>query len=114
MVDLSKIREVARQKGMSLAEVAKNSGCTPQTLSRIMRTNATDVMTLDSIANALGVSPVVFFGVEATEEQRVINVPKQKVSRLDSQETELIELLKQQNDVLLSTHRLLRKYLSEN
>jgi len=113
MVDLSKIREIARQGGMTLTEVAEKSGCTPQTLSRIMRTNATDVKTLDLIAQALDVSPAVFFVPEPSKVEQVINpTPKKKESHT-AEENGLIRLLMKQNEVLENNNALLREYLEK-
>lgn len=66
MVDLKKIREIARQKNIKLNDLAEMAGISPQALSLIMRSNSTTVTTFDKICQVLGVSPAVFFDNTST------------------------------------------------
>lgn len=62
MVDLGKIAVLAKERNISLTELANRVGISYQALNKIIRTNSTKIETLISIANILDVSPSVFFG----------------------------------------------------
>lgn len=62
MVDLSKIRIIAKEKNITLTSLAEQVGISPQGLNKLIRNNSTTVETLVSISNILGVSPCYFFG----------------------------------------------------
>lgn len=61
MANLQKIKELARQKNLTLREVAANAGITQQALSKIIRVNSATIDTAEKIAAALEVSPAEFF-----------------------------------------------------
>lgn len=62
MVDLSKIRIIAKEKNISLTSLAERAGMSYQGLNKLMRTNSTTIETLVSVSDILGVSPCYFFG----------------------------------------------------
>lgn len=64
MIDLSKIRIIAKEKNISLTSLAERAGMSYQGLNKLIRTNSTTVETLVSISDILGVSPSYFFGIE--------------------------------------------------
>lgn len=61
MANLQKIKEIARQKNISLDVLAKEIGVTPQALSKMMRNNSTKIDTIERIAEILKVSVTTFF-----------------------------------------------------
>lgn len=65
MANLQLIKELAAKKNITLDQLSKNLGITPQALSKIMRENSTKIDTLERIASELGVSPSVFFETES-------------------------------------------------
>lgn len=61
MANLSKIKAIAKLKGMTLGHLCKVVGITPQQLSYIMRENVTTIDTLERISAALGIPASTFF-----------------------------------------------------
>ena len=61
MANLYKIKEIAKQKGIQLNDIALKIGRTPQALSLMMRDGATTTTTIEQIAQVLDVAPAVFF-----------------------------------------------------
>lgn len=61
MANLQKIKELAREKGITLDALAQQANITPQAISKMFRDNSTKVSTLERIADVLGVSAAVFF-----------------------------------------------------
>lgn len=76
-----RIKEVIKEKGFTVKEVANKMGVMPPSLSRAINENTTVEM-LNRIASAIGVSAAEFFEPPATD---VINCPncgkKIKVSK---------------------------------
>lgn len=82
MANLQKIRELARQKKISLNEVASRVGITPQALSRSIRANSTTFSTAEKIASVLGVSVAAFSDAAAPSDGlSKDNVPNLNVFR---------------------------------
>lgn len=61
MVNIQKIKQIAKEKGIPLNVVCKRVGITPQALSRIIRDNSTTVETLERLCDAVGCSPCELF-----------------------------------------------------
>ena len=61
MANLGIIRDLCRQKKITLKELSKTIGITEHGLQSILRTNTTKIDTLEKIASALDVSPNMFF-----------------------------------------------------
>lgn len=61
MVILSKIKELAKDNGITLKSLASQVGITEQGLHKMIKENSTSAETLDKIANVLNVSPAIFF-----------------------------------------------------
>lgn len=61
MVNLSKIKELAKDKDITIKSLAAQAGITEQGLHKMIKDNSASADTLDKVAQALGVSPVVFF-----------------------------------------------------
>lgn len=61
MINLMKIKQVAREKKISLKELSKQVGITEQGLQNMMKKNTCNLSTLQKIAEALGVSESIFF-----------------------------------------------------
>jgi len=60
-VNLSKIKDIAEERRVSMAQVAEAAGITPTGLSHLIRVNSTRVDTLEKIADFLGVAITDFF-----------------------------------------------------
>ncbi len=61
MVNLLKIKELAKEKNISLKQLADMVELSEQGLHRLLRQNSTTIDTLERISAILEVSPVVFF-----------------------------------------------------
>lgn len=61
MANLHKIKDLAKQKNLTLKALADLSGISEQGLHKILRLNSTSIETLESIANALNVPVSIFF-----------------------------------------------------
>ncbi|MDL2230341.1 helix-turn-helix domain-containing protein [Alistipes sp. OttesenSCG-928-L06] len=87
MANLLIIKDLLKEKKMSLRDLAATVGITEQGLQKLIRENSTKVDTLEAIANALDVSPGRFFShvdttpVEST--QYVVNQRRQGVPYYD-------------------------------
>jgi len=55
------IRELAREQGLQLKQVASRSGITRQGLYYVMKNDNPQMKTVKRIAAGLGVSPAIFF-----------------------------------------------------
>lgn len=74
MANLQKIRAIADEKKITIAQLAAEIGITQQALLKIIRENSTKIETLERISNILKVSPAVFFEDELTKS--IIQVTK--------------------------------------
>lgn len=102
MVYLSKIEVIAKEKKMTLKEVAEGAGISYQGLNKIIRTNSTKIETLVSIAGVLGVSPCVFFSQEVQAASHpAIDYLREK-DQLIEEKNRRIEELVAENAVLKS------------
>lgn len=70
MANLQIIKELASAKNMTLDQLSRSLGITPQALSKIMRENSTKIDTLERIANVLGVPVAVFFETKSCEKEQ--------------------------------------------
>lgn len=61
MANFSKIKTLAKQKGVALHEVAREIGLTPASISKIIKENSTSAKTLQALCNYFGVSADYFF-----------------------------------------------------
>jgi transcriptional regulator with XRE-family HTH domain len=61
MVNLFRIKEIAKSKKIKIKDIAEKAGITEQGLQKLIRENSTKVETLESISKALGVPIEVFF-----------------------------------------------------
>ena len=59
-----KIKELCREKGISIIELAAKIEVSKQALYSNLKNNSTTILTLEKICNALGVSPNYFFDYE--------------------------------------------------
>lgn len=69
MLNLGKIKQLARQKGIGMLELSEQLGMTQQSLFKIIRENTTKISTLEQIANYFGV-PVNYFFDDYEENQK--------------------------------------------
>lgn len=61
MVNLKKIKELAQQKKMTIAQLAKEVGVTEQSIHNLISKNTCNLSTLTRISEVLGVSEAIFF-----------------------------------------------------
>jgi transcriptional regulator with XRE-family HTH domain len=61
MANFNKIKRLAREKGVTLHDVAMAIGITPTAISKIMKENSTSAKTLQALCNFFGVSADYFF-----------------------------------------------------
>lgn len=61
MANLQKIKVLAKEKGISINDLAEKLGVTPQAVHLMVRENSTKTDTLERIANILDVPISVFF-----------------------------------------------------
>jgi transcriptional regulator with XRE-family HTH domain len=61
MLNLQKVRDLAKDKNIQLSEIAEKLDMTPQALSRMLKENSTKVSTLEQFASIFGVSVSYFF-----------------------------------------------------
>lgn len=79
MLNLSKIKPLLRQRGMTAQQVAKELGITVQALCKMTRENTTKISTLEQIAKLLDVPVSYFFDEEiATEEKTEPLTPQEQ------------------------------------
>jgi transcriptional regulator with XRE-family HTH domain len=60
-MNTQKIRDLCHEKNLSLADLARQLGMTPNGLQSILREKSTNTSTLERIAEILKVSPSIFF-----------------------------------------------------
>lgn len=63
MVNLQKIKTIAKEKKITLRELAKKAEISEPALYQLLRNNSTTIDTLSKIADVLGVDIRVFFGL---------------------------------------------------
>lgn len=66
MANLQIIKELAAKKNLTLDQLSKTLGITPQALSKIMRENSTRIDTLERIAMELAVPVAIFFETKSS------------------------------------------------
>ena len=78
MANLLKIRDLLKEKKVSIRELSNAIGITEQGINRLLRENSTKVETLESIAKFLGVSISYFFDEEVvtapTKNDRLLSI----------------------------------------
>jgi DNA-binding Xre family transcriptional regulator len=81
VANLLKIKEIAKEKKISIRELSASAGITEQGLQRLIRENSTKVETLEAIAKKLDVHISVFFdelpqatSKELTTEDRLLSI----------------------------------------
>lgn len=71
MANFQLIKTIAKQKGITLAELSDAVGITPAGLSLIIKSNSTNTTTIEKIAQVLNVRVGVFFDPESEKESAV-------------------------------------------
>lgn len=61
MANLLKIKELAREQGLTIEQIASEADMTPQALHKLIRENSTKIETLERLSCILKVSPRIFF-----------------------------------------------------
>jgi len=73
------IKSIAEKKGITMVALAKSIGVSEQQIHRIVNSGSTKIETLEKIAQALKVSPTVFF--DANFNISVLNEPEVEYKR---------------------------------
>lgn len=108
MVNLGLISTIAKEKNIKMNELAQKLGISNQALFQIIRNNSTKVSTLEAIADALEVSPVVFFGAEDNQSEG------KEMLKIRIQSLEMInEAMQVQIDALTKTNKMLNELLDK-
>lgn len=68
MINLLKIREVAREKNITIAEISEHAGVTPQGLQKMIRENRMEISVLEKVVEKLGVPVETFISFYGTDE----------------------------------------------
>lgn len=114
MVNLLKIKDLAKSKKIALNDVADQLGMTPQALSRMIKDNSTKVSTLEKICEIFDVPIGYFFNsdVEIPNTQETGGEPmesksKEEVARLsDSERAELMVLRERVHSLMIARDAL--------
>ncbi|MCQ2250278.1 MAG: helix-turn-helix transcriptional regulator [Bacteroidales bacterium] len=101
MVNLSLIKDLCKQKGISLKKLADDIGISQTGLTSAIKNNGTTLETLDKIAKYLNVSVGVFFGEDANNS--LVDTLKRKVgfAQFDSSFTYIIGYWAKQKDPII-------------
>lgn len=81
MLNLGKIKQLSKEKGMSLVELSVQLGMSKQSLFKIIRENTTKISTLEQIANYFGV-PLNYFFDDYEENQNQQELTDQERNEL--------------------------------
>lgn len=73
MANLQRIKEILKEKGLTIRYLANELGISEQGLQKLIRENSTKIETLESISKILKVSIVVFFDESLTDKDHSIN-----------------------------------------
>lgn len=97
MLNLQKVKDLAKEKSISLNYVAEKLDMTPQALSRMLKENSTKVTTLEQLASIFKVSVSYFFdedliGDENKEKCNNIVIPKSIVDMLAEKDRQIAQL----------------------
>lgn len=85
MANLQKIKQLLREKNISIRDFAKDIGITEQALQLLIRKNSTKIETLELIAQKLNVSITIFFEDVPSNDQ-VLSVTDRLLSIIESQQ----------------------------
>ena len=115
MLNLSKIKSLQRQKGMTAQQVADALGITIQALCKMTRENTTKISTLEEVAKLFGVPISYFFDEEeiategkeslTAEQQTELTILRERVESLTIARNALqgqVDLLREQLALLKS------------
>jgi DNA-binding Xre family transcriptional regulator len=90
MANLLKIKEIAKEKKVSIRDLSASAGITEQGLQRLIRENSTKVDTLEAIAKKLNVPISVFFNespsidCKQTTEERLLSIIESQQRTIES------------------------------
>lgn len=104
MLNLQKVKHLAKDKNISLNDVAEKLDMSPQALSRMLKENSTKVSTLEQLASIFNVSVSYFFDEDTidgeqprhTSRPHNVVIPQSVIDMLaekDKQISALTELL---------------------
>lgn len=111
MVNLHKIKKIAKDKRIPIRELAEGIGLTNAALYKIITTNSTKVETLEKIAIYLGVPVSTFF-----EEGKAMHVSGSNIAVVNNGnqsigESQELEMLRKEIEECRKENELLRKII---
>lgn len=86
MANLKLIKEIAREKGITIRKIAEETGLNEASVHHLIKTGKTTTATLEAISSALGVSAGIFFndsGSPSEEAARIRELEKENASLRD-------------------------------
>ena len=98
MANLQKIKEIAKSKGVLLADLAEEVGLTPTGLGLIIKNNKTMTDKLEDIARVLGVKVGIFFDEDEPQ-----------AAKITAEQSELQSILKQKDDIIAQKDKIIEQ-----
>lgn len=98
MANLQKIKEIAKSKGVLLADLAEEVGLTPTGLGLIIKNNKTMTDKLEDIARALGVKVGIFFDED-----------EPPAAGITAEQSELQSILKQKDEIIAQKDKIIEQ-----
>ena len=90
MANFKLIKEIAKEKGISIRGIAREMGVADRSLHHLIKTGSTNTTTLERIAGILGVSAGIFFdGTLAPSEEGV------RIRELEKENAHLRDILEE-------------------
>lgn len=93
MANLLLVRELCERRKMTIRELAQRIGRDESTIQSAIRRGSTNTVTIEALANALGVSPGVFFDGYQTDEVKDLRKENEHLKELLNEKERLIEVL---------------------
>lgn len=93
MANLLIVRELCERRKMTIRELAQRIGRDESTIQSAIRRGSTNTVTIEALANALGVSPGVFFDGYQADEAKELRKENEHLQELLNEKERLIEVL---------------------
>ena len=100
MADLTLIRELCKNRKITIRELARRVGRNESAIQRIIRDGTTSTALLETIAGELGVTPGVFFGNDTNSPTANLRIEIEHLKALLHEKERLIAVLMQDRDTL--------------
>ena len=104
MANFKLIRDLAKEKGISIRGVAHNAGISEGQIHHLMKVESTNTQTLESIAKALGVPVGIFFDDHLSPAEETA-----RIMELEKENSRLRELLAEKERTIQILNNILKK-----